>query len=248
MSGGEKPVALVIGAVSDIGRAVARAFAVAGYNVQLAARDADRLDRDAEDLHVRYGAAVGIHEIDMLEPESFAAFADGLVPLPTVAVSVVGLMGDHEENLRDPAAAQRVIDTNFSGPAALMGLLGGRFAARGSGILVGIGSVAGDRGRAGNYVYGASKAGFAAYLSGLRHRLADSGVHVVTVKPGYVDTAMTEDMELPRVLTAQPEEVGRAVLRAVEKRRNTIYVRPIWRLIMAVIRAIPEPIFKRMKL
>ena len=171
----------------------------------------------------------------------------GLPVLPTVAVSVVGLMGDHDENVRDPGAAKIVIDTNFTGPAAIFGILAERFAARGSGILVGVGSVAGDRGRNRNYVYGAAKAGFEAYLSGLRNRMAlrKSGVQVVTVKPGFVDTAMTEGMELPAAVTSQPEEVGRAILKAVQKRRDVIYVRPIWRLIMAIIRAIPEPIFKK---
>ena len=109
-------------------------------------------------------------------------------------------------------------------------------------------SVAGERGRAKNYVYGSAKAGFTAYLSGLRNRLAGKGVHVVTVLPGFVDTKMTEGMDLPRRLTAQPEEVADAVFRAVERKRDVIYVRSIWRVVMAVIRAIPEWKFKRMSI
>lgn len=250
MTNTQKPAVLVLGAASDIGRAIARAFAADGYDLQLAARNAARLERDAEDLRVRHGAGVSVHEFDALNLDGFAAFVDGLPALPTVAISVVGLMGDHEENVRDPAAAKRVVDSNFTGPAAMFGILAERFAERGSGTLAGIGSVAGDRGRAGNYVYGAAKAGFAAYLSGLRNRLAKdkSGVRVITVKPGFVDTAMTEGMDLPGALTAQPEEVANAVLKAVQKRRDIVYVRPIWRLVMAIIRAIPEPIFKKLDL
>jgi hypothetical protein len=119
---------------------------------------------------------------------------------------------------------------------------------RGSGTIVGVSSVAGDRGRATNYVYGSAKAGFTAFLSGLRNRLAAAGVHVVTVKPGFVATRMTEGMKLPPALTAAPDEVARAVLTAVRQRRDTIYVRRIWWPMMVVIRLIPERIFKRMKL
>ena len=110
---------------------------------------------------------------------------------------------------------------------------------------MGISSVAGDRGRASNYVYGAAKAGFTAFLSGLRNRLAKQGVHVVTVKPGFVNTAMTAHLDLPARLTAEPQEVAAAIVKAVEKSRNIIYVRPIWRVVMAVIKAIPEAIFKK---
>ena len=112
----------------------------------------------------------------------------------------------------------------------------------------GISSVAGERGRATNYIYGAAKAGFTAYLSGLRNRLAKTGVHVVTVLPGFVATKMTEGMDLPLRLTAQPGEVADAIVRAVERKTDVVYVRPIWRLVMFVIRSIPEFIFKRMRI
>ena len=138
--------------------------------------------------------------------------------------------------------------TNYVGPAQLMGALAERFARRGHGVLVGVGSVAGDRGRGSNYVYGSAKAGFAAFLSGLRNRLAASGVHVVTVKPGFVRTRMTDGMALPARLTAEPDEVAAAIVRAVRKRSDVVYVRGVWRPIMAVIRAIPERVFKRMRL
>ena len=148
----------------------------------------------------------------------------------------------------DMAAARLVLRSNFEGPAGILGLIANRFEARGSGTIVGISSVAGDRGRATNYVYGSAKAGFTAWLSGLRNRLAGTGVHVLTVKPGFVATAMTEGMDLPERLTAQPQAVGRAVLRAVRARRNVIYVKPVWRLAMLVIRSIPEAVFKKLRI
>jgi short-subunit dehydrogenase len=122
-------------------------------------------------------------------------------------------------------------------------------AARGRGTIVGVSSVAGDRGRGSNYVYGAAKAGFTAFLSGLRNRFASAGVHVLTVKPGFVRTAMTDGMKLPKPITAEPQQVGDAVYRAAEiRRRNVIYVLPVWRLIMLIIVHIPELVFKKLKL
>ena len=124
----------------------------------------------------------------------------------------------------------------------------GLLAARGSGTIVGISSVAGDRGRASNYLYGSAKAGLSAYLSGLRNRLHAAGVRVITVKPGFTRTRMTEGMKLPPALTAEPGEVARAILKAESGKADVIYVRPVWRLVMAIITAIPEPAFKKLKL
>ena len=138
--------------------------------------------------------------------------------------------------------------SNYEGPANVMALLANRFVDRGSGTLVGISSVAGERGRATNYVYGSAKAGFTAFLSGLRNRLAKQGVHVVTVLPGFVATQMTDGMDLPAKLTAQPREVAEATARAVAQKKDIIYVRPAWWLVMMIIRNLPERVFKRMKI
>jgi hypothetical protein len=139
-----------------------------------------------------------------------------------------------------------VLLSNFNGPANLLALIANRFAARGSGTIVGVSSVAGDRGRARNYVYGAAKAGFTAFLSGLRARFARSRLRVVTVKPGYVRTRMTDGMALSPLLTASPEQVALAIRRAELAGRSVIYVGWKWRVIMTIVRMIPEPIFKRL--
>ena len=240
--------ALVIGATSDIGRAIAHALAEDGCALQLAARDAGRLERETRDLRVRTEVAVTAHPCDVLDEDGGVSLLDALDPLPDVAVCVVGLLGNQAESQRDGAAAERVMRTNYVGPALLMGALAERFERRGSGVLVGVSSVAGERGRATNYVYGSAKAGFTAFLSGLRGRLAASGVHVVTVKPGFVRTRMTHGMNLPAQLTATPEEVAAAVLTAIHRRHDVVYIRRVWRLIMLLIRAVPERILKRMKL
>ena len=236
---------LILGARSDIARATARAFAAAGHPVQLAARDTESLAADQADLQTRSGVAVTLHDFDALDTDGFEAFVDALPALPQIVVSAVGLMGEQATNEDDSDAARTVIRTNFEGPALMLGLLANRFAVRGSGTIVGISSVAGDRGRASNYIYGAAKAGFTAFLSGLRNRLAGQGVHVVTVLPGFVNTAMTADMDTPGALTAEPGEVADAIVKAVKKSRNVIYVRRIWWLVMAIIRNIPEAIFKK---
>ncbi len=141
--------------------------------------------------------------------------------LPDVAVCVVGLLGEQRENETDLDAAVRVMRTNYEGPATILSVIANLFEARGSGTIVGVSSVAGDRGRATNYVYGSAKAGFTAFLSGLRNRLAKKGVHVVTVKPGFVATRMTEGMKLPPALTATPEAVADQVFGGRGRRRRT---------------------------
>ena len=244
----KKPV-LILGAASGMARAIARSFASEGHAIQLAARNVDRLEADRDDLKTRYGVEATLHEFDALDLGSHEAFVAGLPELPAIAVCAVGAMGTQEENAADPKIGATVMRANFEGPASIFAHLANAMEARGSGTLVGISSVAGDRGRASNYVYGSAKAGYTAFLSGLRNRLAKKGVHVVTVLPGFVTTAMTEGLDLlakqPTKKFVQPEEVGAAVVKAVQKQRDIIYVRPIWRIVMAVIRNIPEPIFKK---
>lgn len=242
------PPVLILGARSDIGKATAHAFAALGHPIQLAARRADTLDADRSDIALRHNVDVTLHEFDALDLRSHEAFIDQLPELSEIAVCAVGLMGEQSENERYIDVASRVMRSNYEGPVSILAVLANRFEDRSHGTLVGISSVAGERGRATNYVYGSAKAGFTAFLSGLRNRLAKKGVHVVTVSPGFVATQMTEGLDLPAKLTAQPEEVGKAIIRAVAKKRNIIYVRPIWWLIMMIIRNIPEFIFKGLKI
>ena len=239
---------LIIGGRSDIGLAIAHRFAAAGHPVQLAARNAAGLAAEKADIEVRHGIPVTLHELDILVPDSFADFVDSLPVLPRIAICVVGLLGDQAAAETDLGAAALTLRSNFEGPALLTGLLASRFEQRGGGTLVGISSVAGERGRASNYVYGSAKAGYTAFLSGLRNRLAKKQVHVMTVLPGFVATRMTEGMNLPARLTARPEEVAEAVFKGVAAGKDVIYAKPIWRLIMAIIRAVPERVFKGLRL
>ncbi len=240
---------LLVGGTSDIGRATALCYAQAGWRVLLAARREDDAKRNADDIAVRTGAEVTVHRLDILETSRFQTFVDGLPQLPDTVVCVVGELGDQQRGQTDLSHATQILRTNFEGPALLLGAFAERFLERGSGTIVGVSSVAGDRGRGSNYLYGAAKAGFTAFLSGLRNRLAPAGLRVVTVKPGFVRTQMTAGMKLPPVLTAEAEEVGRRIFTAAENRKSdVIYVRPVWRPVMMIIDSIPERIFKRLRL
>ena len=238
-------ILLVLGGTSDIGRATARLFATRGWTVQLAGRKLEALQREADDIGVRSGATITIHRIDILETKSFPDFIDSLPTLPDAVVSVVGLLGEQTRGETDLDYATTIIRSNYEGPALILGLFAERFMARGTGTIVGVTSVAGDRGRQSNYLYGSSKAGLSTFLSGLRNRMAKHGVHIVTVKPGFVRTRMTEGMKLPGPLTAEPCEVAEAIMYSTINQKNEIYVRSIWSLIMFIIRSIPESIFKR---
>ncbi|SDR40807.1 hypothetical protein SAMN05519103_02758 [Rhizobiales bacterium GAS113] len=239
---------LILGGTSDIGRATALRYAQDGWRVRLAGRDPAGLRREADDIAARSAAEVTTYPLDILDAGAFTAFADALPELPDTVLCVIGQLGDQKRAQSDIEHAAEIMRSNFEGPALLLGLFAERFVARESGMIIGVGSVAGDRGRASNYVYGAAKAGFGAFLSGLRNRLAGAGIHVLTVKPGFVRTRMTEGLKLPPPLTATPQEVADAIFRAATRRRNAIYVKGRWRAIMTVIGLIPEPIFKKLKL
>lgn len=240
---------LVLGGSSDIGRASALRFAKAGWRILLAGRDFKLLRREADDIAARTGVTVSAHAIDILETGAFEAFVAGLPCLPDAILCVIGLLGEQAKAQTDVAYATIVIRSNFEGPALLLGIFAERLAARGYGTIVGVSSVAGERGRATNYVYGAGKAGLSAFLSGLRNRFGKSKIRVVTVQPGFIRTRMTRSMNLPGLLTAEPGQVAEVIYRAVElRRRDVIYVKSIWRIIMAIIKAIPEPVFKRLRI
>ena len=163
------------------------------------------------------------------------------------AAVFVGSMPEQSDIDSDPSLIEGVVQDSFTGPARFLQLLAPHMEERESGTIIGLGSVAGDRGRVGNYVYGAAKAGFHTYLSGLRNRLGRKGVHVITVKPGFVDTGMTWGIE-GMFLVASPEDVANSLMKAVQKKRNVIYTPWFWRYIMLIIRHVPEFIFKKLSI
>ena len=239
---------LILGATSDIGRAVARHFAHKQFNIHLAARDPSMLSALQTDLNIRFNVQCFTHSFDAVDFTSHKLFYHTLDPRPDIAVCIFGYMNENELVMNDPDETLRTINTNYTGAVSILNIIASDFALQKKGCIVGISSVAGERGRQSNYIYGSAKAGFTAYLSGLRNKLYDKEVHVVTVLPGFVYTRMTEHLNLPKLLTAQPEDVAQAIYIAVQKKKNIIYVKWFWKWIMCIIKLIPEPIFKRKKL
>ncbi len=239
---------LILGATSDIARAVARRFAAEGWRLILAARSTASLERLSNDIQVRYGKHAALVSFDVLDTDSHQAFWETLPERPDAVFCAVGYLGDHKLAEKDFSEVQRIVLTNYVGVISILNLAAGDFEINRKGLIIGVGSVAGERGRQSNYFYGSAKAGFTAYLSGLRNRLSSAHVQVLTVQPGFVLTAMTRGMNLPPLLTAQPDEAAEDILRAVRKGKDVIYTKWFWRYIMVLIRLLPEFLFKRMKL
>jgi decaprenylphospho-beta-D-erythro-pentofuranosid-2-ulose 2-reductase len=243
---------IICGATSAVAVALGRRLAVRGWRLHLLGRDTGRLEEVAADLRVR-GAEVSHGPFDAADISAIpAAFAAAVASLPAPLDGVVvchGLLPDESAGLPGPEMARRVIDVNFTSVVTVISLAANVLAARGSGFLAAISSVAGDRGRQSNFCYGSAKAGLSAWLSGLRNRLHRTGVRVLTIKPGIIDSPMTAGLAVgPRALITTPDVVAADIERAILRDRDVLYTPWFWRPIMAVIRAIPEPLFKRMKL
>lgn len=239
---------LILGATSDIAKATAHEFASNGFGVQLAGRDVDKLDIIKKDIATRFEVPVSAHSFDAQDFDSHQSFWNKLPQRPDVTLCAFGYLGNQEKGQKEWEEAHRVIQVNYTGAVSILNVVANAYAAQAYGAIIGISSVAGERGRQSNYLYGSAKAGFTAYLSGLRNRLSKKGVPVLTVKPGFVRTRMTEGLDLPKPLTAKPAQVGAAIYKAYKKKDDVIYTLAAWRLIMQNIRMIPEAVFKKMNL
>ncbi|HTH56699.1 MAG TPA: SDR family oxidoreductase [Cyclobacteriaceae bacterium] len=239
---------LVLGGTSDIGAAVAKKFAHEKFVILLAGRNEEYLKKIAADIAIRENADVTAFNFDALDFSSHKDFYRSLPLQPDVCVCVFGYLGDNGLGMNDWPEAERIIDTNYKGAISILNVVANDFVSLKRGTIVGISSVAGDRGRQSNFLYGSAKAGFSTYLSGLRNKLFGSKVHVVTVKPGFVHTRMTEDLDLPVWLATDPHHVASVIYKAYVNKTNTVYVLHFWKYIMMIIKSIPEFIFKRMKL
>jgi decaprenylphospho-beta-D-erythro-pentofuranosid-2-ulose 2-reductase len=237
---------LILGAASDVGQALAKQFYSSGYELLLAARKTADIDSYLNKWPSKEKTTnISFDACDFANHKNWMS---KLPVVPDIAICVFGYLGDQTKAMEEWGESSRIIDTNYSGAVSILNIIAGVYARQGSGIVVGISSVAGDRGRQSNFIYGSAKAGFTTYLSGLRNSMLSHGVHVLTVKPGFIDTKMTAGLKLPKALTATPDQVAKKIFKGIRNRKNVIYVLPIWFLIMMVIRHIPEFIFKRLKL
>jgi short-subunit dehydrogenase len=241
---------LIIGATSAIAQEFARIAAGRGSELFLVARKADRLNILAADLKARGAGKVATLVADANDFEQNTSLAKGAVAelggLDAVLIAH-GVLGDQRASERDFRLAEAEYKTNFLSVVSLMTTLAAYFEDKKRGVLAVISSVAGDRGRQSNFIYGSAKGALSLYLAGLRNRLYPSGVAVLTIKPGFVDTPMTAHLK-KGLLFASPGKVARDIYRAMEKRRDVLYTPGIWFWIMFIIRMVPERIFKRLKL
>lgn len=241
---------LIVGATSAMARGCAYAWAKQGQRLVLAGRDLTELERIASDIRLRFASNVQVTELDLDNTESLATRWSDIEAAHgdfDGVLMAAGWMPEDNDAMRRDTPALQVITRNFTGPMALLNAAADVFEARKKGFIVGISSVAGDRGRQSNYLYGAAKGGFSIYLAGLRNRLFASGVPVLTIKPGFVDTRMT--WGLPGLfLVADPMQLGEQIVQAQAAGKNTVYLPSFWRLIMLIIKHVPEFVFKRLKL
>jgi decaprenylphospho-beta-D-erythro-pentofuranosid-2-ulose 2-reductase len=249
MSAAPKRIA-ILGATSAIAEAAARLWAAQGARLALVGRNGDRLQVIAADLRARGAASAELVVADCASANAVAtldSIADSLGGLDIVLLAY-GSLGEQSELERDPNAVADLLHTNFVSAAEWCLAAANRFERQRSGALIVIGSVAGDRGRQSNYVYGASKAGLGTLVQGLAHRLSRSDARAVLIKPGFVDTPMTANVVKKGPLWAQPADIGQAILRAADKGGPVAYAPFYWRGIMTIIRGLPAPIFHRTRL
>lgn len=242
---------LIIGATSAIATACARLWAEQGSEFFLVARSADKLAQVSADLTARGAKTVTVHCMDAID---FAAHGPMLescaATLQQIDVALIahGTLPDQKACERDVSVALAELSNNGTSVIGLLSLLANQFETQRCGTLAVISSVAGDRGRPSNYLYGTAKAAVSTFCEGLRARMFKVGVHVMTIKPGFVDTPMTRGLALPAALLATPEQVAALIIKGVEKQKDTLYVPGFWRLIMLIIKSVPSVIFKRLNL
>ena len=241
---------LVIGATSAIAEHCARIWAARGDALYLVARNEERLKTIAADLKVRGAANAHTHCMDLNDMENHAAMLNAaeatMGGIDTVLIAH-GTLSNQKACERSVEETLAEINTNALSTISLLTDIANRFEAKQAGAIAVISSVAGDRGRASNYVYGSAKAMVTAFTSGLRQRLHKSNVAVVTVKPGFVDTPMTASFK-KGLLWAKPAAVAAKIVRAIDKRKDEVYVPAFWWAVMMVIKSLPNKLFKKMRL
>lgn len=242
---------LILGANSAMAKAMARSMAGPDVRLILASRNVEELQKTADDLTIRApGSQNLVMAFDATKVETHGEFLAQVwkkVKNLDEVYLFFGLLHPQDQAQRDFQLAQEMLVANYVGAVSILERVALHMESKGRGLIVGVSSVAGDRGRQSNYLYGSSKAGLTTYLEGLRNRLAHCGVHVLTVKPGFVDTPMTQNMK-KGLLFAKPDTVATGIIRAARKRKDTVYLPGFWKWIMLVIKSIPEFIFKKMKM
>jgi decaprenylphospho-beta-D-erythro-pentofuranosid-2-ulose 2-reductase len=239
---------LIIGAGSDVARPLARLYARQGYGIYLASRNIEQLKRDASDIKLRFNVETAAFQLDVTKTETHSIFYSSLPEKPIGVICLAGILGDQKKAENDFIETSEIIAANYTGLVSLLNIIANDFEKRKEGFIVGVSSVAGERGRKSNYMYASAKAGFTTYLSGLRNRLHSSHVTVMTVHPGFIRTKMIAGKETPGIITASPEDVAKDIFNGQQAGKDFIYSKWIWRFIMLAFKNIPESIVKKLDL
>lgn len=241
----DRNTSLIIGATSDLAREVAKKLVINGENLQLVARNNILIeDLKTELNHIRADSVVDVVVYDVLN-DSPTKFDAQLTRLPNSIYCFVGSLVEHDESVDSEKRISKLIQINYEGPVKILDFFAEKFESRGSGLIVAVSSVAGDRGKASNYLYGSAKAGLTCFLSGLRNRLHKSNVRVVTVKPGYIDTKMIRHLTVPRFLTVKPSVIAQHIANIRFSKQDVTYILKRWFVLVLIIKLIPERLFKK---
>lgn len=240
---------IILGSTSEVAQALVEKALNAGEKfekIYFFTSNKEITERFAKHIDVKYLQQYVVIELDITKEINYNIFDKIDSNLLFCATGFLGK--GTEEGLYDHINTEKIIDINYAKLVPIINYFAQKFEGKREGTIIGLSSVAGDRGRQSNFIYGSSKAAFTAYLSGLRNYLFSKKVHVMTVKPGFMETKMTEGLPLNPKLTAKPKQAAEYIYKAYKKQKNVVYVLPIWRLIMLIIQHIPEFIFKKLKM
>ncbi len=250
LSNTEERCILILGSKSEIAINTAYLFAKNGFNVILSCRQSKELKKHCDKIKQKYNIRCYLEELDILDIDQYDNFFKRLPLLPTILLCAVGTMSSINSDLNNNNEnLSNIINTNFTSNIQFIEKFVTSYVNKYSKInfsIISISSVAGERGRAKNYIYGASKSGLTQYLSGLRQKYYNKNLSVITVKPGFVKTQMLKNVETPNLLTITPEKMAMIIFKSFINKKDIVYS-PYWRYIMVIVRLIPEFIFKRLK-
>lgn len=239
---------LIIGATSDIAKELISLFAQDGYNLDLVARRTDELERIKSDLEIRFGINVQKYYLDIEDSSTIVKFLENYQYKPEIVIFAIGYLGNQKLAEVDSNEARTIIDVNYTNQIPILNFFANLFEKENAGTIIGISSIAGERGRKTNYIYGSAKAALTQYLSGLRQRLSNTQVNIITIKPGFIKTKMTSHLSVPKIFEGDAQNVARNIYKAYTKRKTNLITPPIYHFLNLVIKLLPEGIFKRLNI
>ncbi|MFL2534280.1 MAG: SDR family NAD(P)-dependent oxidoreductase [Alphaproteobacteria bacterium] len=231
---------LILGANSDVGICLIKSLYNYECNLFLASRNIENLKKITTNDNFNLDKINFIH-LDVLSEASISSLFESNIEIPDIIISCIGYLNDKNSNL------SKILQTNFEGPVTIINKYVERFALRGYGTIVGVSSIAGERGRAKNYLYSSAKSGFTSYLSGLRSKYNHKNINVITVIPGFIDTKMTRDLNLNKLITSSPELVADKILKAIIKGKKIEYISFFWLFVSVILKNLPDFIIRNIK-